>query len=62
MNDRTRAAFILGAAIVMASIVLALGMVSLGNKIENAALRIPNDITVGGKRSDGIPIRIQEVK
>jgi hypothetical protein len=61
MSDKTSAALIQGAAIVIASVVLALGMVSLGNKIENASLRMSN-ITVGGKNTDGIPIRIQEVK
>jgi len=60
MKDRLPAS-ILGAAIVIASVVLALGMVSLGNKIEKAAERM-SFISVGGKQTDVIPVKIYEIK
>jgi hypothetical protein len=65
MSDKIVAAAILGAAIVIASIVLAVGMASLGNKIEKATadMRMYNSVIVeGGRSSDAIPIRVQEVK
>ena len=63
MSEKIITASILGAAIVIASIVLALGMSSLGDKIETAGSRSrTNSISISGDITGGIPVRIEQVK